>query len=283
MIGFSLPPRLFTSEIPTLWKEKLPSAFGDRDAFLRLLRQLGTTHIELRAILPQDDPDEVLSCARMLWESGFQISVHGLVPGSVGPFRETYPSLLPLLREAKARQPWVTVTLHAYVTGDDTNKSPAAEQTNRLLKLWESDAEELGLRIALELNRDKKNGDPSVTCEGILAMLEGTDPRFTGICFDMGHYYSNIRTTGAPENTVPDPAFLSRVIHTHIHALGAAGTHFPFAQDTSLPLDLYVEALKAADYAGIYNLELEFNRWPERSFRDAVCGSAAALKNAIEG
>ena len=282
MIGISLSPRLFWPDGQTDCDRKLLQECGGTDGLLRFLKGLGVESLELRSVGPTEDPAAVLRCAQAIWEAGLKLTVHGAVPKEVGSFAETCPSLLPLLEQAKAYQPLVTVTLHSYITGDDSDVAPAIIKTRQLLKRWGDEAERYGFRLALELNRDKHNGDPSVTPRGVLTMLEGSDPNAVGVCFDFGHYYSNVRTYGLGEDVFPDIRFLERVIHTHIHALGEnGGTHFPLDASGQLPLDRYVGGLFRAGYQDIYNVELEFARIPERSFRQAIRDSVVSLKGAV--
>ena len=282
MVGVSLSPRLFWPERQNDCDRKLLAECGGVAGLLRFLRGLGVAYIELRPVEPTEDPAAVLACAQAIWDGGLKLTVHGAMPKEIGPFAQTCPSLLPLLGRAKEYQSLVTITLHSYTTGDDGDVAPAVEKTRQLLKTWGSEADRYGFRLALELNRDKHNGDPSVTPRGVLTMLEDSDPDAVGICFDFGHYYSNVRTYALGEDALPDKRFLERVIHTHIHALGGnGGTHFPLDAAGKLPLDHYVGGLSRAGYGGIYNVELEFARIPEQSFRQAIRDSVVALKGAL--
>lgn len=282
MVGVSLSPRLFWPDRQNDSDRKLLAECGGAEGLLRFLRGLGVAYIELRPVDPTEDPEAVLRCAQVIWDGGLKLTVHGAMPGEVGAFGKTCPSLLPLLERAREYQSQVTIILHSYTTGEDADVTPAVEKTQQLLRLWGGEAEKYGFRLALELNRDKHNGDPSVTPEGVLTMLEGSDPEAVGICFDFGHYYSNVRTYGLGEGALPDRRFLERVIHTHIHALGeTGGTHFPLDAAGKLPLDLYVGGLSQAGYSNIYNVELEFARIPERSFRQAIRDSVVSLKGAL--
>ena len=282
MVGVSLSPRLFWPERQNDCDRKLLAECGGVEGLLRFLRGIGVAYIELRPVDPNEDPAAVLRCAQVIWDGGLKLTVHGAVPREVGPFADTCPALLPLLERARAYQSMVTITLHSYTTGDDSDVVSAIEKTRQLLRLWGDEADRYGYRLALELNRDKHNGDPSVTPRGVLSMLEGTDPAAVGICFDFGHYYSNVRTYGLGEEALPDKQFLERVIHTHIHALGQnGGTHFPLDAAGRLPLDRYVGGLSRAGYGDIYHIELEFARIPEQSFRQAIRDSVVSLKGAV--
>ena len=277
MIGVSLAPQMFLSPPPWEHDRQLLAACGGTDGLLRSLRASGVTHVELRGQVCADGTAMLLNAARALWAAGFSVTLHWGLPEEERPFAESCAALLPLLEAAKEHQPYVTVTVHSRITGNDADKAPAAEKTNRLLRLWSADAQRYGYRLALELNRDKKDGDPSVTCEGVLAMLEGTDPENVGICFDFGHYYSNTRE----DSRIPPKAFLERVIHTHIHALENGVTHHPFGPQAALPLDAYVQALAQVGYPGVYDLELDFVRYPERDLRGCLRDSLVALKGVL--
>lgn len=273
MVGVSLAPQMLLGQPGC----RLTEECGGTAGLLRLLRGLGCTHVELRCTTASEDAAQLLTCAQAVWDAGLAVTLHWAPPPQVEAFALASAPLLPLLEQAKQRQPYVTVTLHAYTGGDDAEKSAAPQRTNCLLRLWEADARRYGFRLALELSRDKKNGDPAVSCEGVLAMLEGTDPETTGICWDFGHFYSNTRDAAV----LPPDAFLERVLHTHIHALENGTTHFPITAAAELPLDAYVQALTGAEYAGVYNLELEFARYPERAPRFALRESVVALKGAL--
>lgn len=277
MIGVSFAPQLFVPQAQGACERRLLEACNGPENLLRSLRALGVTHVELRSPTAQDTAETLLTAARAVWAAGLAVTLHWALPEPLLPFAESCPAVLPLLEEAKLHQPYVTVTVHSHVTGDETDKRPAAEKTNRQLQLWSVDALRYGFRLALELNRDKKNGDPSVTCEGVLSMLEGLDAQTVGICFDFGHYYSNTRDA----SQLPPQAFLRRVTHTHIHAMENGVTHYPFGPQAKLPLDAYVQALAGEGYEGIYDLELSFERYPERLPRHALRESLKALKGAL--
>ena len=280
MFGISLSPGVLSETANDAAEQKLLADFGGADGLLQALRGLGITHIELRNVNPLDDPEATLDCARRIWKAGMRVTVHGALPEQAGAFEDTYPALLPLLQEAKPHQEAVCITLHAYSSGTDAAAN--AKKTKDVLSLWCKDASCLGFRLALEVNREKDGKcDPTANCRGVTDILEGIDPEFAGSCFDFGHFYYNMtRKTGTPDS-LPESEFLSRCFHTHIHALSAGGsTHFPFGEDTVLPLEQYVEALVSAGYKGVFNLELEYGRFAEANFRDAIRDSVLALKAA---
>lgn len=282
IFGISLSPGVLSETPRDAAGKKLLAEYGGAAALLKGLSGLGITHIELRAVRPEDDGDRVLACAEKIWNAGMRVTVHGAVPPEPGAFEDTYPSLLPLLREAKAHQDTVTITLHAYSSDKVQDEAGLSAKTRQLLALWSGDADRLGFRFALEVNREKDGKcDPANCCAGVTGILRELDGNMCGGCFDFGHYYYNMSRRSGTPGLLPESEFLSRCIHTHIHALSLAGsTHFPFAEDTALPLEQYVEALLRAGYKGVFNLELDYSRFPDACFRDAIRNSVLALKAA---
>ena len=281
MFGISLPPKILTGRADDPIQQKLLEEFGGIDPLLRYLRGLGITHIELRNIAPQTNPADALFCAEKIWAAGLRLTVHGSLPAQPGPFSEVYPSLLPLLAAMPGRQAELMLTVHSYASKTEASVEALARETAEILRLWAQDAEQLGLRIALEVNRSKGVCDPGDSCEGVLGMLEGFEDAPVGACFDLGHFFSNMSVTGTTPEALPPKEFLSRSVHTHIHALNARGTHQPFTEGRTLPLDAYITALTAAGYKGIFNLELDFPRFPELSFRDAIRASVREVRRAV--
>ena len=105
-----------------------------------------------------------------------------------------------------------------------------------------------------------------------------------GVCWDMGHYAYNIVTLGLPAETCPVRDILGQVIHTHIHSLHhpELDTHFPL-QRTNEPVKSYLAALRAAGYQGIYNIELEPERYIRvMSPRAGMEQTVSALKEWLE-
>lgn len=278
MFGFSLEPRLILGHPIHPREQELFAQYGGMPGFLRALRGLGVTHIELRCISPDTDPALALRCAEMVWDAGFRITVHGALPARIGPFSEVYPSMLALLAAAKQHQDGVTLTVHAYSSKTEDRTETYAADTRRILLLWQEQARELGFRLALENNRYKGAFDPGHSCEGVLSMLEGTDPEVVGTCFDMGHFYNNAVKVHGQSDRTPPREFLARAFHTHIHALNDRGTHAPFTPGNELPLERYLSLLTAEGYSGVYNLELTFDRFYDLVFRNAVHDSVCALR-----
>ena len=207
----------------------------------------GVRSVELRAVSPSEPADNVLKVASLLWDYGFSITVHGKCRSVESAANDVFAPLELML--SNMRQKELIVTLHP-IKGDNTAMLTA-------LSDHISD-NNYPVRIALENNRKMPDNTDGDCLALVLDAVTRADRANVGICFDMGHYaWFTENFTDSP-NMIPQKAFLSRVIHTHIHALGSSrNTHFPLSEGT-LPLTYYCNAL-GRDIC--YNIELEPGRW----------------------
>lgn len=251
MIGTSLPFAWFIDADPQL------------SNILALLKAHKVDSVELRTVRPHHQPQIVLEAAKLLWDHGFQITVHGSVSCAETAIADIFAPLEALI--PALRQEMLNITVHPIV-GDNTAM---------LLQLSDYILEkDLPVTIALENNRllpDKTEGD---SAKLVLDAVKAANRKNVGICFDMGHYAYFVKKNcpDAPE-TLPDKDFWKYVIHTHIHALDGLRTHFPL-DGYALPLDAYFSKL-CCGYFGVYNLELDFPRITPQ------WQPVAALENAI--
>lgn len=235
MIGVSLPFGWFSDGT-------------DISPFLTLLKAHKVGSVELRTVRPHHQPEAVLSAARILWEAGFQITVHGSVTSLDTAVSDVFAPLASLL--PKLRQDCLNITIHP-ITGD--NAAMLTALSDYILEKG------YPVTIALENNRllpDKTQGDSAAL---VLEAVTAADRPNVGICFDMGHYayYIKKNCPDTPE-LLPGKEFWSRVIHTHIHAMRELKTHFPLGV-YELPLEQILSRLSFG-YFGVYNLELDFPR-----------------------
>ncbi len=250
MIGVSLPFKWFPDG-------------AELQNILPLLKEQGVGSVELRTVRPYHQPEEVLKAAQVLWDNGFQITVHGSVDALETAVSDVFAPLAQLL--VNMQQEKLNITVHPIV-GD--NCAMLLALSDHIL------AHNYPVTIALENNRklpDKTEGD-SVTL--VLEAVTKADRENVGICFDMGHYayYIKKNCPDTPE-LLPGKEFWKRVIHTHIHGLNDLRTHFPLGA-YELPLKEYLDKLSFG-YFGVYNLELDFPRitpvWtPEAALEQSV-------------
>ena len=215
---------------------------------LSVLTALHVQSVELRTVRPHHAPEDVLQAAQLLWDNGFQITVHGSVSTRDSAVSDVFGplgALLPALRQER-----LNITVHP-VIGD--NAAMLLALSDYILQ------QQLPVTISLENNRllpDKAQGDSTRLA---LEAVKAANRENVGICFDMGHhaYYVKKNHPDTPA-LLPDEDFWKYVTHTHIHAMNDLRTHFPL-DGYELPLDRYLNKLSCG-YFGVYNLELDFPR-----------------------
>lgn len=224
---------------------------GDRyGELLPKLWERGVRSIELRTVPRGADADEAFRIAELLWGYGFTVTVHSSVKTVENAVSEV---ILPLKRMlAGLRQKELVVTVHPIV-GD--NAAMLTALSDYIID------KALPVRIALENERkmpDKTAGDSlSLVLDAVTAVNRDN----VGICFDMGHLaWYNENYTDFP-NQAPPKEFLSRVIHTHIHACVGGVTHYPLDAWRE-PFSYYIEKL-SYNYFGAYNLEISPERFAD--------------------
>ncbi len=261
MLGVSLPFK---------WLLSGEGELGERADVLSALRERGVKSIELRTVRPYHTATQAYAAAKMLWDMGFWITVHGQAKSLPSAIQDVFAPLEELL--AALPQPSLTIVLHP-IDGDNA----------AVLRALSTYAEQQGypVRFALENNRLLPSGKEGDCAALVLDAVKRAERENVGICFDMGHYmyYVKRNCLHAPD-TRPSKEFFKHVIHTHIHALNGLVTHFPL--DThELPLRELLDAV-TYEYFGIYNLELDLPRISDvRDPRDALYGSLEYLKKAL--
>jgi len=249
-------------------------SFENIEKVLEFLKSKGVESIEIRKLDRNVDPRFYEEWIQLIWNKGFELTIHGDITGNFQGkrFVDIYPSLDYILEHFQKYQKKLVIPIHAYQS-EDENVDKLKQDTIEQLRCWAStiESEDIPVYIALENNRNKDIYDPGNSTEGVVEMVNTINSPHVGICWDMGHYYSNLMKI-ANENTrpekllvgIPSRSFLEKVYHTHIHGIGRKGrTHFPLTEEESLPLGDFVKELKNIDYTGVYNLELSLDRWDE--------------------
>ena len=252
------------------WLCGAPHPLGNVAEVLDGLKRRGVESVELRAVCPHHTAKQVARAAGLLWDHGFQVTVHASPTSCETAVDDVFAPLTELF--AHLRQECVTITLHPLV-GDNA----------AMLMSLADCAESRGYPVvlALENNRllpDKTEGDSAVL---VLEAVETVDRPNVGICFDMGHYLYYLKQNCPDKlDRLPGKNFFKRVVHTHIHALKDKKTHFPLGT-FDLPLDPLLEAL-CHEYFGVYNIELDFPRFAKLCEpRKALFGSVDVLRDAM--
>lgn len=269
-LGISLAPALLCGNAASERQQALLNAFGSAENWLIHLRSLGVTHIELRAIRQKTDPADTAGAAKAVFSAGLSATAHGVLADEEADV--FWGRFLPLLDS----QPALNITVHSTV-----DQKTTLSLLGRMADYGREHHPDA--RLSLENNRVKKNDFDLVECAGVLNTVEKLNAANVGVCWDFGHlYWDHLTYPDTIQSPLPPEGFIRRAIHTHIHSVYEGTTHFPVSVGV-LPLREYVQALMDAGFTGVFNLELEPERWPE--FMDTAEGylsSIATLKNILE-
>jgi len=258
-LSISLPWDYLADTINTNEAHIIKSRIGPNKVLLQLLKDSGITQIELRHRYKKISYESMIRSVSIIKESGFSLSIHG--ESLQEPKNFSYVKLFPWYRIISEVCPGenVIVTFHPYI--DNRTEKKLAETTVEIFALLLKQKEFPTYSYALENQRFKGYEDPAISFDGTVAIVQSMPEQKIGICWDMGHSFSNTVNFNHPQ--FPSEDFLSRVIHTHIHDLGPGGrTHWPF-KENKVPLEENIRLLQSINYRGAYNLELSFDRFAE--------------------
>lgn len=250
-IGVSLAPAFLCGVPGSAHQKRMLESSGGADGFLQRLRDAGADWVELRAVRPGTEKEEVSGAAHAARKAGVSMTVHGTLTDE--PAEVFWERMKPVL----AVQPALTVTVHS---------AKSREETVLLLGRLAGYAlrHHPQARLMLENNRSKAGDNMDlVECAGVLKTLELLNRENVGACWDFGHFYWDC--LAHPEllpDRLPPEGFIARTGHTHIHSVLGNTTHFPLTAG-ELPLREYAAALMRAGYQGVFNLEPEPERWAE--------------------
>ena len=272
-IGVSLPLALLSGKPASAAQEQLLVRGGEDTAatmhggentaaavqggvsrLLERLKAQGVISIEIRTIRADTPIEDVAAAVQAIHSAGLGITAHGEL--NEGDQTEFFAKLKPIM----ALQGSCTVTAHPIKgLASDAECMAATYRALDEVSAYMVAHHPCRITLALENNRIKGLEDVTHAPAGVLAALDHVQNPQIGACWDFGHLYSDHIKFGVP--VLPPEEYPFRAVHTHIHALNGR-THFPLSKG-ELPLSEYIGMLKQAGYAGIYNLELEPERWPE--------------------
>ncbi len=236
MLGNSGAPRWYDCDL---------GRFRD---YLELLDEVGASGAEI--VLHDGDADEFTSRVHVLREDwtrvitgyrnrGLTLSVHGPLTPEFSPTawrdqpRETMRRYDPLLRqvaELADDQSGATLVLHAVT---DT-ASTLAENEQATVSFVEAIGDEARrhsphVKLAIELRafRHERPTAAATTRESIMRVVQQVDSGLVGVCWDVAHDLESHIALGQ-EWSAPTDAFLSQIIHLHVHDLGPDDEpHYP--------------------------------------------------------
>ncbi|NMA94615.1 MAG: sugar phosphate isomerase/epimerase [Clostridiales bacterium] len=293
MLGVSLARAVFEGNTTSKRENDLIAEHENVEEYLENIREYGVESIEFRALAHGAKEEDYVKILDLIWRMGFNLTVH--IQGSENymgsSFIDIYPSAKYIIENFTKYQDELIFVVHA-LRDESATKAELYDRTVNTLRQWSDaiDRDGLPMKVALENNRKKGILDPGDSTEGVLNMINDIDRPNIGIIWDMGHFYSNILVERGLNNPpkehieiLPSDSFLKNVIHTHIHGLDGVVTHNPLKGYESLPLELYVNALKDNGYSGIYNLELGPERFSEEiTPSEGIYSSISRLAKSLE-
>ena len=286
-IGVSLHVGTLLDEPETDAQAVLKQEYGTVQNMLAFLRSQNVASIEVRNVREKMPVEKSVAAIRVCHDAGFKVSVHVAFEERSGS--EYAYRVRGVLDAALEGQDALMLTLHP-IPSD-------AELTLKKYEDWSGAlyAKDARISVALENMRvTKPNTEANrlTSVYQVVNALENTVGR--GLCWDMGHYAYNVRALALSGESVPDRAVRARMIHTHIHSLyipddarlpeemKRTDTHYPLKKQNE-PVAEYVRTLMADGYKGLYNIELEPERFigictPRTGFESSVIGLREMMK-----
>ncbi|NOU95854.1 hypothetical protein GC093_21895 [Paenibacillus sp. LMG 31456] len=292
-LGFSLQGLAFFGGVGKDSSSEWIANYESIELFLDALKASGITSIELRYLPRRANPRIYREIIELIWSMGLVLTIQGEASAYTwgSCFAEIYPSMSYISNHFHKHQSALLMTL-PFREAETANASTAEwhGQTVGLLRHWTKivSAEELPITFALE-NCSSYGSIPGCSLERMLRIVDEVESASVGICWDLGAYYAEqLRIFGGHSlpierygGELPSPSFMKRVAHTHLHGVASNGLHNPLIEKESLPLEMYMDLLRASGYDGIYNLELTMDKC-SGMFEpyDCIFGSIRRVKQA---
>ena len=275
MLAISLPSGYLTGaedgDDVACWRAML----GTPEQGLATLRHWGVEAVEVGDLRGDVDVTDVHAAFAAIAAAGLRAHAHLWIPPNVtthGPPATLEHAARLLTSDATAANVGANAGPHApqaprgacAVHGYKRHQADALEATVADLAALEPWLRERGLASALEICRYRPEGPLGGTYAEVVALVEAAEQRCgvpLGVTWDLGHTTWN--ALQGHDRLWPDDAFLRRVAHVHVHDVAASGrTHFPL-DEGRVDLAGMIERLRAVGYAGLWDLELYPERWPD--------------------
>lgn len=263
-IGVSLHVGTVLDEPETNAQAVLKAEYGGVQSLFRFLRSMNVASIELRNVRKKMPPEKAIRAIHLCHDAGFDVSIHIAFEECTGA--EYTSRVSNVLNEALEGQKSLMLTLHPIASDRDLTAEKYESWSDVLCKRDER------ICLALENMRVINPNSEANRLANVYHVVNSISEREgRGLCWDMGHYAYNIRALGLDSETIPDYIIRKRMVHTHIHSLyipddavlpeemPRTDTHYPI-ENKNDPVRKYIRTLMADGYSGIYNIELE----PER-------------------
>lgn len=255
---------------------------GSAGKFVRQLSERNVSSIEIRYLSCETADRVACKALETVLSADVGVTIHGSWAREEGK-RHRLPLSSAALRLVRNYQP-VLLTLHTCRGCRDCSKygdNPLERNATLMRKIADEWTGESGLMIAVELNRNTGQVDPSCSYSGLVELQEKIGIRAVGLCWDIGHSQWNYLYAGDSQR--PPPEFVREVVHTHIHEISEdEKTHWPLSLQ-NVPLSRYLQQLVEREYDGIYNLELLPHRWATvLNVREQFTRSVSLLQDAMD-
>ncbi|MBI4731648.1 MAG: TIM barrel protein [Chloroflexi bacterium] len=172
-----------------------------------------------------------------------------------------------------------TVVIHAAAAQSPAGRDALFADTVAFLE-WALETYP-NLLFALENNHPATRNQIKVGVEreDVLKIITELHHPQLRVCWDMGHDYLN----GSGKK--PEPAWLSQVVHVHLHDVDTAGTdHYPLVYG-NVPYQAWLQAIKQVWMKGIVVLELKGHQlkdWQPERIPMALADSIRAIAMELE-
>jgi sugar phosphate isomerase/epimerase len=287
-IGISLPWRYLAENYndkasETVFRDCLVPA-----VFLKKLKSQGGTSIELRHWEIDLTKNDYIKSFKNITNAGLIFSIHGDIGKDHDEMSifEAFPWLKYAVDAVNSvedtQQKEFIITIHPVkkIGGDI---AALKDKTEKILNHYCSEIEKnaLPVKIAYENQREKGYSDPATQFISISESVTKVNNKVLGTCWDMGHSYANYLKNSYEE--MPDPFFLEKAIHTHIHDLSddTGATHWPLIFGNT-PVEKYIKKLRESGYQGTYNLELSTERFSSLNVEDSFFESIDTIKRILK-
>ncbi len=258
MLALSLPSSYLCGAAEAAADQAWRALIGPPAEALPALAALGVGAIELADVRGRADAAVVTHALQQVQAAGLVPHAHLWLPRGFDPARPPEPLVAAVRgfdasRDARLRRPAACA-----VHGHHRDTPDAAAATVRDLRTIDAWLRERGASAALELCRFRPEGPIGATYAEVVDLAAAAGDAI-GITWDLGHTTWNHEQ--GHDVAWPHDAFLQRVRHVHVHAVGATGrTHFPLGSGRA-PLTGFVERLRGVGYDGLWDLELYPIRW----------------------
>jgi hypothetical protein len=273
-LGFSLQSLAFYGGAGKDSSSEWIAHYESIELFLDALKASGVSSIELWYLSRWANSWVYREIIELIWGMGFALTIRGEAANqSRGAcFMDVYPSMSFIASHFHKYQPSLLMTLPLMQAGSaHVSAAELQEQTIRCLRHWTELVTEEELPITFALENSRMSSECPISggsLEMLIHIVDEVESASVGICWDLGAYYAEqLHLTGQTQpiegnsaSSLPTPSFMKRVTHTHVHGVASNGLHSPLIEKDSLPLERYMELLRAAGYEGIYNLELTMDK-----------------------